>query len=265
MDLMSARASRPLDPSDIAAASGLDLVAISLFASLPAITGLLLLGLVGRILAIVAVGGVAFRVAGVWRFRSGSLPSVLPKWFRRTLLILTAMELAAAFATLAFLIATPPIGPSRVWWLSAAAAWMLTAAGSIAGIGLACGRLGRHAGSNWASIAGWITTSLGVGAGVAAAGLAGVVIWNVLGTVSPAALRRSDGDLDRDRRPAAPPRSASRDRHPDAPPGDARRRRPAAARTGETADPPRPSLTGTLRRRTQTPQDRSRDRAPPPC
>ena len=184
MDLMSARAARPLDPSDIAAASGLDLVAISLFASLPAITGLLLLGLVGRILAIVAAGGVAFRVAGVWRFRSGSLPSVLPTWFRRTLLILTAMEFAAAFATLAFLIATPPVGPSRVWWLSAAAAWMLTAAGSIAGIGLACGRLGRHAGSNWAPIAGWITTSLGVGAGVAAAGLAGVVIWNVLGTVS---------------------------------------------------------------------------------
>jgi hypothetical protein len=183
-DLQSAQASRPLDPTDIASASGLDLVAVSLFASLPTLTGLALLGLIGRILAIVAAGGIAFRVAGVWRFRSGPLAGVLPTWFRQTLLIATAVEFAAAFVTLGFLIATPPVGPPRVWWLAAVAAWSLTAAASIAGIGFACGRLGRDADSNWAPIAGRITTSLGLGAGIAAAGLAGFLIWNILGTVS---------------------------------------------------------------------------------
>ncbi len=184
MDLMSARASRPLEPTDIAAASGLDLVAVSLFASLPAITGLVLLGLVGRMLAILAACGVAFRVAGVWRFRSGPISNALPRWFRRVLLILTTMELMAAFTTLGFLIAVPPVGPPRAWWLSAVAAWSLTAAASIAGIGFACGRLGRDADSIWAPIAGWITTGLGLGAGAASTGLAGVLIWNILGTVS---------------------------------------------------------------------------------
>jgi hypothetical protein len=183
-DLSSARVPRALDPTDLAAASGLDLVAASLFASLPAITGLLLLGLVGHMLAIVAAAGIACRVAGVWRFLSGPLASVLPRWFRQPLLILTAMELTAAFTTLGFLIATPPGGSPRVWWLSAVVAWSLSAAASVTGIGCACGRIGRDAGSRWAPIAGWITLGLGLGAGVAAAGLAGMRIQNLVGTVN---------------------------------------------------------------------------------
>jgi hypothetical protein len=183
-DLSSAQVPRALDPTDLAAASGLDLVAASLFASLPAITGLLLLGLVGRMLAIVAAAGIAFRVAGVWRFQTGPLASGVPRWFRRSLLIVTTLESAAALATLTFLIAVPPVGPPRVWWLSAVVAWSLSAAGSVTGIGWACGRIGRDAGSRWAPIAGRITLGLGLGAGVAAGGLAGMLIQNLVGTVS---------------------------------------------------------------------------------
>jgi len=182
-DLGSARASRPLDATDIASASGLDLTAVSLFASLPAITGIVLLGLAGRMAAILAAGCIGFRVAGVRRFQGGPLASVLPPWFRRTLLIATALETVAALTTLTFLVVTPSPGSAGVWRVSAMACWAVTAAGSVAGIGIACGRLGRARGSSWAPITGTTTAILGAAAGLSVAGLAGVLIWNALGTV----------------------------------------------------------------------------------
>ena len=117
------------DGTAMAGESGLDLVAGSLFASLPALGGLLLLGLVGRILAILSVVAMGFRIVGLVRLRNGRVRSAVPPRFERLLWLTTSVEATIAIA--ATVISVIPLGlPSpRLWTIAGFGAWSVVAGG----------------------------------------------------------------------------------------------------------------------------------------
>lgn len=174
------------DGTAMADESGLDLVAGSMLASLPALGGLVLLGLVGRILAIVAVVAMGFRVAGLVRFRNGRVRSALPSPFERLLWITTGVEATIAIA--ATVISVIPLGlPSpRLWSIAGLGAWSVVAGLGLAAIALGLRGIARRLETEWASAAGAIAAGLCLLATVISIGLATVSFWIASGTAPPA-------------------------------------------------------------------------------
>lgn len=174
----------PIDTTDLAGDSGLDLVANSLFASIPALTGLILVGLIGRMAAVIAALLIGFRLAGLWRHRRREFRDSIPDWFIRLLWMTAGIEATIAAIALAMLILPLGLASPRAWWMVASGTWGLAAGIGIAAIAFGCGRIARRLGTDWAATAGAVAGVACLLAAIASTTLAALGIWVLL---SPAA------------------------------------------------------------------------------
>lgn len=179
-----------IDATDLAGGSGLDLVANSLFASVPALTGLILVGLLGRMAAVIAALLIGFRLAGLWRHRRQAFRDSIPDWFIRLLWITAGIEATVAAIALVMLILPLGLASPRAWWMVASGVWGLAAGVGIAAIAFGCGRIARRLGTDWAATAGAVAGVACLLAAIASTTLAALGIWMLLspaaGTTMPA-------------------------------------------------------------------------------
>lgn len=164
-----------VEGTDPAGDRGLDLVANSLLASIPAMTGLVLLGWLGLAVTVLAAVLLLFRPAGLWRHRRGVPLDPLPPWFIRSLWITTTLELTAAAAAMAILILPLGLPSPRPALLMTLGGWGLVAGVGIGVTAFGCGRLAREAESPWASRTAVVAGIASILAGVIAASCCGVV------------------------------------------------------------------------------------------
>lgn len=141
----------PNDPTTIADQSGLDLVAGSLLASVPAVSGVLLFGLIGRIAAVLAALWLGFRLAGMLRLHRGPLRAAVPPELRRVLWTTTIAELATALPAALMLIVSPGLPSPRLWSIATFGAWSLVAGLGLIAIAITMHGVARRLETAWAS------------------------------------------------------------------------------------------------------------------